>query len=71
MNREKLLQNPLPVDRVAARVVRAKGEHWSPKIKAIPIDQDVMGAPPEFSAERPCNSPDYTGLRRGQITLLR
>lgn len=32
MDRIKLLQNPLPIDRVAARVVFSKGDHWEPGI---------------------------------------
>lgn len=39
MDREKLLQNPLPIDRVAARVVRAsKPEHlWRPMLGLVAL----------------------------------
>ena len=68
MNREKLLQNPLPMDRVAARVVFGKGEHWTPVHKS---PNEGWDAPPPAEAAMPPWATDLTGMRRGHITALR
>jgi hypothetical protein len=74
MNREKLLQNPLPIDRVAARVTKAaKAEHlWAPQpkpksdfaesgevLRTAPLP---LGAPRELLALK--------GQRRGQMVVV-
>lgn len=56
MNREKMLQNPMPIDRVAARVVKkAKPEHlWRP----MPKDKPDMA--PATRATRPLTTGEPT-----------
>lgn len=70
MDREKLLQNPLPIDRVTARVVRAKGEHWTPREVS---KRSWVSRPESLQPEQevPAVAGDYSGMRRGTFTLLR
>jgi hypothetical protein len=72
MNRERLLQNPLPADRVARRVVFAKGEHWDPieTRNARPFVK-TWEAPPEPLQAKPDWAEDYSGLRRGRMVAFR
>jgi hypothetical protein len=74
MNREKLLQNPLPIDRVAARVVRAaKPERlWRPMPKHKPDVPDpgcVLAIAP-----LPSNALDSVraliGKKRDRMTVI-
>jgi len=76
MNRTKLLQNPLPVDRMAQRVVKAarKEDLWD-----VPVHPDAFK---KFSREMLPVAPippvswrnpqfrDPTGLRRGRLVVL-
>jgi hypothetical protein len=77
MDREKLLQKPLPIDRVAARVVRAaKPEHlWRP------MPKDVRTAPPVDAILRVARTPleavrakpellTLPGRRRDRMVIL-
>ena len=68
MNRTALLQNPLPVDGTAARVVFGKGEHWAPLHKG---PNEGWDAPPLPEAEMPKGATNIAGVRRGHITALR
>lgn len=74
MNREKLMQNPLPIDRMAARVTgAAKPENlWRPMPKKgsqIPEPGSVLRtAPIPHSAPRELLN--LTGKRRGQMVIL-
>ena len=71
MDRTKLLQNPLPIDRVAARVLRGKGEHWEPTgnpMKRGPGD-NLIGPTP--GKAMPATATDYTGERRGRLVAFR
>ena len=73
MNREKLLQNPLPIDRVASRVVYGKAEHWTPLRLAENVLDDL---PPlvDLSTRRSIElHPDFvdlTGWRFGCLVAV-
>ncbi len=77
MNRSKLLQNPLPINRVAARVIKpAKAEElWRPMPKdannyppvgavlaTAPIPWETLNSKPELR--------DLIGKRRDRMTVL-
>jgi hypothetical protein len=65
MNREGLLQNPLPVDRVARRSVFGKADHWEPALSSA-----VYSTPPAMID--PSEHHDATVLRaRGHFVDLR
>ena len=77
MNRERLLQNPLPIDRVAARVVRpAKPENlWRPMPKEVPhitpVGAVLATAPIPWSALK--STPklrDLVGKRRDRMAVV-
>ena len=73
MNRAKLMQNPLPIDRLARRVVaKAKPEDlWSPKPNGV---DEACQVAVLRTAKLPSTAPrDLLGLigfRRGRMTLL-
>jgi hypothetical protein len=59
----KLLLNPLPMDRVANRVVNGKAEHWNPSIN--------YGNRVHFETPPTLGTPgELTGLRRGRMKVL-
>lgn len=66
MDRVKMLQNPLPIDRVAARVVRGKVEHWQPQRFR---NEDYFDVQPVM---RPFDglARDYSGFRMGALRVL-
>ncbi len=66
MDREKLLQKPLPIDRVAARVVRGKAEHWQPQRFRNEDYFDVQPALRPFDGL----ARDYSGFRMGALRVL-
>lgn len=66
MDRVKLLQNPLPVDRVAARVLLGKAEHWQPQRFRNEDYFDVQPALRQFDGI----SRDYSGFRMGALRVL-
>jgi hypothetical protein len=77
VNREKLLQNPMPIDRVAYRVIRAaKPENlWRPMPKdspgAPPVGAVLATAPTPWLAVK--NNPEMgslIGKRRDRMTVL-
>lgn len=74
MNQEKLLQNPLPMDRVAARVTRpAKAtDLWAPKPKNL--HQFVASANVLRTAPLPAGVPrdmrELPGKRRGRMVIV-
>lgn len=72
MNREKLLQKPLPINRVAARVLHGKSEHWTPMGCR---SQPYFDTPP--LTRRPCREAlrnplfkDYTGVQVGFMRVI-
>ena len=66
MDMERLLQNPLPIDRVAARVLRGKSEHWNPlKFK----NEEYFDVQPSMR-QTDSNSRDFTGFRMGALRVL-
>lgn len=74
MDREKLLQNPLPIDRVAARVTRkAKAENlWRPLPKNmphIPAPGSVLRTAP-LPTGAPKELESLIGRRRGRMVIL-
>ena len=75
MEREKLLQNPLPIDRVAARVVKkAKPEdQWRPMPKTVDYHHVVPGSVLRC-APLPKTAPQsllaLVGARRGRVVVL-
>jgi len=77
MDREKLLQNPLPIDRVAARVTKpAKPEDlWRPMPKAAahlpPVGAVLATAPiPWVMMNSHPGLRDLIGKRRDRMTIL-
>jgi hypothetical protein len=77
MNEEKLLQNPLPIDRIAAQVVRAARPEdlWRPMPKqaphSTPIGAVLATAP--IPAEAVIGSPkliELAGKRRDRMVIL-
>ena len=66
MDQMKMLQNPLPIDRVAARVVRGKAEHWQPQRFR---NEDYFDVQPTL---RPFDglTRDYSGFRMGALRVL-
>ena len=77
MNREKLLQNPLPIDRAAARVTRAaKPEHlWRPMPKEAPhltpVGAVLATAPiPRAAANSRPELQELAGKRRDRMVIV-
>jgi hypothetical protein len=72
VNRERMLQNPLPIDRVAARVVRGKREHWTPGICQRQPYWDVQPPvrPVPWLMKRNPSFTDWTGYRYGRFTVV-
>ena len=77
MNREKLLQNPLPIDRVAARVSRAARPEdiWRPMPKEMP-NLTPVGAflqtkkVPWISLNGNPKLAELPGKRRGRMVVI-
>jgi hypothetical protein len=67
MDRLKMLHNPLPIDRVAARVVNGKAEHWQPQRCRNEDCFDVQPAVRPFDGLTPR---DYFGFRMGALRVL-
>ena len=70
MDRVRLLENPMPVDRVAARVVHGKAEHWTP---AICMSQPYFDTQPETRKVTAKNllNPNFVDLTGRKIGLMR
>lgn len=70
MNQERLMQGPLPMNRLALRVVRpaAKEDTWQP----MPKQQVTKQFSRNFIAtkELTINAPPIIGLRRGRMTVI-
>jgi hypothetical protein len=71
MKRERLLQNPLPVDRVAARVVK-RGEQWQTPMKPAPhhVESKLPIPIKPFEASVVDRVRQLVGRKRGRLTVL-
>jgi hypothetical protein len=74
MDRERLLQNPLPIDRVARRVTKkAKAEDvWMPQPKFCPdaVTSSEVLAVTTLPGSVPAHIRDLVGKRRGRMVIV-
>lgn len=74
MSRDKLLQNPIPINRVAARVIkRAKPEDvWLPRVEAVEHIKHSTNALPTspIHHQAPTEIRNVIGRRRGRFTVV-